>query len=93
MNCPKCGYDLPHTNSSHGKRYRDAIEQRLMEYGYPAHMTPKKHQAATAIRNVLRIRYRIQNKAGGSMLCSEADRAIAALNEILPPKGEKACNS
>jgi hypothetical protein len=89
MKCPNCGYDAPHISVDNGKRYRHAVEKRLVEYGYTEHMTPEKHQAATAIRKVISIRYGVKCKAGGGMLAEDADRAIEGLDEVLPPKGEK----
>ncbi len=88
MKCPNCGYDAPHISVDDGKRYRHAVEKRLMEYGYTEGMTPEKHQAATAIRKVIGIRCGVKCKAGGSMLAEDAEMAIAGLDEVLPPKGE-----
>jgi hypothetical protein len=86
MKCPHCGFEQPYTTTFDGKRYRDAVEKRLEEYGYPERMNPQKNQAATALRKVIAIRYGITGKAGGSMLPEDADRAICGLNEILPAK-------
>lgn len=88
MKCPECGYESPIISVDYGKKYRQAVEKRLEEYGYPVGMNPQKHQAATAIRKAISIRYGITCKAGGGMLESEAERAIAGLDEVLPPKGE-----
>lgn len=88
MKCPNCGYDQPHTRTNEGKRYRDAVEKRLVEYGYTEYMTPEKHRAATAIRKVISIRYGVKCRNGGSMLAIQANAAIAGLDEVMPPKGE-----
>jgi hypothetical protein len=48
VKCPRCGYEQPYIIKDEGKRYREAVEKRLVEYGYPEKMTPQKHQAATA---------------------------------------------
>ena len=86
MKCPNCGYDQPYASAMDGKRYRYAVEKRLMDYGYPERMNPEKHQAATAVRKAISIRYGIKGKAGGHMSPEEAERGIMALNEILPAK-------
>ncbi len=86
MKCPSCGYEQKYPSALNGKLYRDAVEKRLVEYGYPEGMNPQKHQAATAVRTVIKIRYGITGKTGGRMTSEEADKAIAGLNEILPPK-------
>jgi hypothetical protein len=86
MKCPNCGYDQPYASAMDGKRYRDAVEKRLMDYGYPERMNPEKHQAATAVRKAISIRYGIKGKPGGHMSPEEAERGIMALNEILPAK-------
>ena len=86
MKCANCGHEQPYTCIQDGKRYRDAVEKRLEEYGYPAGMTPPKHQAATAVRKVIAIRYGISGKAGGSMLPEAADQAISGLDAVLPSK-------
>lgn len=88
MRRPNCGPEQPYAKVMDGKRYRDAVEKRLEEYGYEERMSPEKHQAATAIRKVIKIRYNVQFKPGGGMTKDSVDKAIAALDEILPPKGE-----
>lgn len=84
MKCPNCGHETKGHAADAGIRYRKAVEQRLTEYGYPEGMNPEKHQAATAIRKVIRIRYGIKGKAGGHMSAEEAERGMVALNEVLP---------
>lgn len=86
MKCPNCGHEQQYTCIQDGKRYQDAVDKRLEEYGYPAGMTPYKHQAAAAVRKVISVRYGVKRKAGGSMLAEEADRAIAGLDVILPSR-------
>lgn len=86
MKCPKCGYEQPYTGVVDGKRYRDAIDNRLVEYGYPKNMNPQKAQAGAAVRKVVTILTGVRAKSGGGMKTESADKAIAALNIILPPK-------
>jgi hypothetical protein len=87
MKCPSCGYETTYASACNGLRYRKAVEERLTEYGYPEGMTPQKHQAATAVRKVINIRYGIITKAGGCMLANDADKALDALDVILPRTG------
>lgn len=87
MKCPNCGYEQPYTRTDEGRRFREVLFDRLTEYGYTERMNPQKHQAYEAIRKTIQLRYGLQFKAGGSMTKEQADKAIAALNEILPKKG------
>jgi hypothetical protein len=87
MKCANCGYEPSTTKKQDGERYREAVNKRLEDYGYPEYTNPQKHQAATAVRKVISIRYNVQFKPGGSMTNDSVDKAIAALDEILPEKG------
>ena len=89
MKCPNCGYNLPYTSVNEGNRFRDAVYKRLEEYGFPDKMNPQKYQAYVAIRAIISIRFGFKFKAGGSMTTCQADRALSALDEVLPRKEDK----
>lgn len=76
-------------NQDGGKWYRDAVEKRLVEYGYPEKMNPQKHQAATAVRKVIALRTGISCKPGGGMNEGDANRAIAELELVLPKRARE----
>ena len=86
MKCQNCGYEHRNPIINYGKLFRDTVETRLIAYGFPAEMTPHKHQVATAVRTVIKIRYGIKLKTGGYMTEEEAAKAMTGLDEILPKK-------
>jgi hypothetical protein len=88
MKCPNCGFEQPYTNVNEGNRFRDAVYKRLEKYGHTKRMNPPKHLAYESVRKVIQLRYGLQFKAGGSMTKEQADKAIAALEEVLPEKEE-----
>lgn len=91
VKCPNCGHETQVCTADAGIRYRKAVEQRLTEYGYPEGMNPEKHQAATAIKKVIRIRTGVKVRAGGWMPEDEANRCLAELDRILPGKEAGVC--
>jgi hypothetical protein len=86
LKCPNCGYEQPYTTTDEGRRFREAVFNRLTEYGHSDRMSPPKHLAYESVRKVIGVRFGLVFKAGGSMTKEMADKAIAALDEVLPRK-------
>ena len=88
MKLPDCGFNGL-LNISHGRRFRDAIEERLVDYGHGRIMYPDKYKDYLAIRRAVILRSGLTVIKNGAMTESEAELLINILNQILPRKGVK----
>ena len=83
MKCPNCGYET-NVRINPGTRYRNAVLDRLTDYGYTEWMTPDKYKAYNAVRGTISI---LTGVNGRAITESDAEKAISALDSVLPRKG------
>lgn len=73
---------------------QSAVQDRLTEYGFEPGMYPQKYGAYQAVRKIIRLRLKQEKdidlpKGNKSYTDDEINQAMAMLDKILPPIGEK----